>query len=154
MCVLVHIWGHTIKKVEHQRMDAFEMWCWRRLLRVRLDCKDIQPVNPKGNPPWIFIGRTDGEAETPILWLPDPKNWFIWKDPDSGQDWRREEKGTIEDEMVGWHHQLNGHEFGKLRELVMDSEAWRATVHPWGRKELDRTEQLNWTEPVLSSQSC
>ena len=76
-----------------------------------LDCKEIKPVNPKENQSWIFIGRTDAEAETPILWPPDAKNWLIWKDPDAGKDWRREEKGMTEDEMVGWHHWLYGHEF-------------------------------------------
>ena len=103
-------YGHeswTIKKAERQRIDAFELWCWRRLL----DCKEIQPVYPKGNQSWIFIGRTDAEAETPILWPPDVKNWLIGKDTDAGQDWRQEEKGITEDEVVGWHHQLDGHEF-------------------------------------------
>ena len=76
-----------------------------------LDCKEIQPVHPKGNQSWIFIGRTDAEAETPILWPPDVKNWLIWKDPDAGKDWRWEEKGTTEDQMVGWHHRHNGHEY-------------------------------------------
>ena len=99
----------TIKKAERQRIDAFELWCWRRLMRV-LDCMEIQPVNPKGNQFWIFIGRTDADAETPILWPPDVKSWLIWKDPDAGKDWRQEEKGTTEDEMVGWHHRLDGHE--------------------------------------------
>ena len=99
----------TIKKTEHQRIDAFELWCWRRLLRV--DCKEIQLVNPKGNQCWVFIGRTDVEAETPIVWPPDAKNWLIGKDPDAGKDWRQEEKETTEDEMVGWHQWLNGHEF-------------------------------------------
>ena len=81
----------TINKAESQRIDAFELWCWGRCLKSPLDCKEIQPVNPKGNQSWIFIGRTDAETETPILWLPDAKNWFIWKDPDAGKDWRREE---------------------------------------------------------------
>ena len=99
----------TIKKAERWRIDAFELWCWRRLLSL-LDCKEIQPVHPKGDQFWIFIGRTDAEAETPILWLPDVKNWLIGKDPDAGNDWRQE-KGTTEDEMIGWHHQLNKHEF-------------------------------------------
>ena len=76
-----------------------------------LDCKEIKPVNPKGNQSWIFIGRTDAEAETPVLWPPDVKKWLTGKDPDAGKDWRWEEKGTTEDEMVGWHHQLDGHEF-------------------------------------------
>ena len=100
----------TIKKVEHQRIDAFELWCWRKL-ESPLDCKEIQPVHPKGNQSWVFIGRTDVETETPILGPLDAKNWLIWKDPDVGRDWGQEEKGTTEDEMVGWHHWLNGHEF-------------------------------------------
>ena len=100
----------TIKKAEGRRIDAFELWCWRRLLRV-LDCKEIQAVNPKGNHSWIFIGRTDAEAETPILWPPDVKNCLIWKDSDAGKDWKQEERGTTEDEIVGWHHRLNGPEF-------------------------------------------
>ena len=79
---------------------------------LNLDCKEIQPVHPKGNQCWICIGRTDVEAKTPILWPPDKKSWLIWKDPDAGRDWGQEEKGTTEDEMVGWHNQLNGHEFG------------------------------------------
>ena len=101
----------TIKKGEHQRIGAFELWCCRRLLWVPWTEKEIQPVHPKGNQSWIFIGRTDAEAETPILWSPDVKNWLIGKDPDAGKDWRQEEKGTTEDEMVIWHHRLNGHEF-------------------------------------------
>ena len=86
----------TIKKAECQRIKAFELWCWRRLLRVES---------------WVCIGRTDDEAETPILWPPDAKNWPFWKDPDAGKDWSCEEKGMTEDEMIGWHHWLNGHEF-------------------------------------------
>ena len=101
----------TIKKAEHWRIDTFEVWCWRRLLESPLDCKKINPVSPEGNQSWIFIGRTDAKAEIPILWPPDGKNWLIGKDPDAGKDWRQEEKGTTEDEMVGWHHWLNGHEF-------------------------------------------
>ena len=100
----------TIKKAERRRIDVFELWCWRKLFESRLDCKEIQPVNPKGNQSWIFTGRTDAEAETPKLWPPDEKSWLIGKDPDAGKDWRQE-KGTTEDEMVGWHHQLSGHEF-------------------------------------------
>ena len=101
----------TIKKAEHQRTDAFELWHWRRLLKGLLDCKKIQSVNPKGNQSWIFIGRTDAEAEAPILWIPVVKRWLIGKDPDAGKDWRQEVKGTTEDETVGWHHRLDGHEF-------------------------------------------
>ena len=100
----------TIKKAECWRFDAFELWCWRTL-ESPLDFKEIQPVHPKGNQSWIFIGRTDAEVEAPILWPPDAKSWLIWKDPNAEKDWRQGEKGIIEDEIVGWHHQLNGHEF-------------------------------------------
>ena len=100
----------TIKKVEPQRTDAFEL-VLEKTLESPLDCREIQPVNPKGNQSWIFIGRTDAEAEALILWPPDGKNWLIWKDPDGGKDWMQEEKGMTEDEMVGWHHWLNGDEF-------------------------------------------
>ena len=101
----------TVKKAECRRIDAFELWCWRRL-ENHLDCKEMQPVHPKGDQSWVSTGRTDVKAETPILWPPDVKSWLIWKDPAAGKDWRQEEKGTTEDEMVGWHHRLNGHEFG------------------------------------------
>ena len=101
----------TIKKAEHQRIAAFELWCQEKTLENSLDSKEIQPVHPKGNQSWIFIGRIDAEAETPVFWPPDAKNWLIWKDPDAGKDWRQEEKGKTEDEMVGWHHRLNGHDF-------------------------------------------
>ena len=91
-------------------------WCFwtvvlEKTLESPLDCKEIQPIHPKGNQSWIFIGKTDAEAETPILWPPDAKSWLIWKDPDAGKDWWQEEKGTTEDDVVGWHHRLNGHEF-------------------------------------------
>ena len=98
----------AIKKVECQRIDAFELWCWRRLLRVPWTARRSNQSILKS---WVFIGKTDAEAETPILWPPDAKNWLLGKDPDAGKVWRWEEKGTIEDEMVGWHHQLSGHEF-------------------------------------------
>ena len=103
----------TIKKVEHWKIDAFELWCCRSLLTTQdpLDNKEIQPVHPKGNQSWIFIGSTDVEAETLIHWPPDGKSWLVWKNPDAGKDRKQEEKGMTEDEMVGWHHQLNGHEF-------------------------------------------
>ena len=99
-----------LKKAEHRRIDAFGLWCWRRV-ESPVDCKEIQPVHPKGDQSWIFIGRTHVEAETPILLPPDAKSWLIGKDPDAGKDWRREEKVTTDDERVGWHHQINGHGF-------------------------------------------
>ena len=101
----------SIKKAECWRIDVFELRCWRRLLRVPWTAKEIKSVNPKGNQSWIVIERADAEAETPTLWPPDMKNWLTGKDLDAREDWRQEEKGTTEDEMVGWHHQLNGHKF-------------------------------------------
>ena len=98
-------------------------------LESPLDYKDIKPVHPKGNQSWIFIGRTNAEAEAPILRPPDVKDWLIWKEPDAGQDWKQEEKGTTEDEMVGWHHQLNVLELEQAPGLVMDREAWHVAVH-------------------------
>ena len=100
-----------------------------RTLESPLDCKEIQPVHPKGDQSWVFIGRTDVEAETPILWPPDEKSWLIGKDHDAGKDWGQEEKGTTEDKMVGWHHRLNGHEFGWTPGVGDGQEAWCAAVH-------------------------
>ena len=134
----------TIKKAEHWRINAFELWCWRRLLSP-LDCKEIQPVLCKGDQSWVLIGRTDVEAEISILWSPDAKSWLIWKDPDAGKDWGQGEKGTTEDEMVGWHHRLNGHGFGWTL-VVGDGQGGLVCWGSWGRKESDTTEQLNWTE--------
>ena len=114
-------------------------------LESPLNRKEIQPVHPKGNQPWIFICRTDAEAEAPILWLPDAKGWLIWKDPDAGKDWGQEEKGTTEDEVVRWHHWLNGHGFGWTLG-VGDGQGGLACCGPWGCKELDMTERLKWTE--------
>ena len=105
-------------ELDYKESWALENWCFwtafellEKTLESPLDCKEVQPVHPKGNQSWIFIGKTDAEAETPILGPPDAKNWLIWKVPDAGKDWRREEKGTTGDEVVGWHHRLNGHEF-------------------------------------------
>jgi len=133
----------TIKKAECQRIDVFELWCWRRLLKSPLDCKEIQPVHPRGDQSWVFTKRTDVKAETPILWPPDAKSWLIWKDPDAGKDWGWEEKGTTEDEMVGWHQWLNGHGFGWTL-AVGDGQGGLVCCGPWGRKESDTTERLNW----------
>ena len=108
-------------------------WCfWTmvldKTLESPLDCKEIKLVNPKGNQSWIFTGKTDAETEAPILWVPDAKSQFIRKDTDSGKDWRQEEKGMREDEMVGWHHWLNAHEFEQAPEMVKDKEAWPSAV--------------------------
>ena len=116
-----------------------------KTLENSLDIKEIKPVIPKGNQSWIFIGRTDAEAKAPILWPADSKNQLIGKDPDAGKDWRQEEKGTTEDEMVGWHHLLNGHEFEYVQG-VGDGQGSLVCCNPWGCKESDMTERMNWTE--------
>ena len=116
-----------------------------KTLESPLDCKEIKPVNPKGNQSWIFIRWTDAEAEISIIWPPDVKNWLFGKEPDTGEDWRQEEKGMTEAEMVGWHHRLDGHEFEQVPG-VGDGQGSLACCSPWGHKELDTTEQLNWIE--------
>ena len=115
-----------------------------KTLESPLDFKKIKPINPKGNQPWIFLGRTDAEAETPILWPPDWKSWLIGKKPDSGKDWRQEEKEMTEDDMVGWHHWLDGHEF-EFTPGVHNGQGGLAYCSPWGCKELDMTEPLKNT---------
>ena len=137
-------------ELDHKEGWAPKNWCFwtvvlEKTLESPLDCKEIQPVNPKGNQSWIFIGRTDAEAETLILWPPDVKNWLIRKPPDAGKGWRQEEKGMTEDEMVEWHHQLDGHEFEQAPG-VGDGQGSLACCSPWGRKESDMTEWLNWTD--------
>ena len=136
----------TIKKAERRRIDAFELWWWRELLRGPWTARNIKPVNPKGNQPWIFIRRTDAKAEAPILWPPDAKNWLTGKDPDAGKNWRQEEKGMTEDEMVGWHQWLNGHGFGWTQGvgdgqggLACCSSSVCRVGHDWATK-------LNWTD--------
>ena len=116
-----------------------------KTLEGPLDCKEIQPVHPKRDQSWVFIGRTDVEAETQILWPPDVKSWLIWKDPDAGKDWGQEEKGTTEDEMGRWHHRLNEHGFG-WTPGVGDGQEGLVCCGSWGRKESDTAERLNWTE--------
>ena len=130
-------------------------WCFwtvelEKTLERPVDCKETKPVNPKGNQPWIIIGRTDAEAETPILWPPDAKNWLIAKDPDAGKDWGQEEKGTTEDEIVGWHHWLNGYE-SEQAPGVGDGQGGLACCSPWGRKESDTTELCRVLLPNVGS---
>ena len=115
---------------------------FEKTLESPLNFKEIQPVHLKGNQPCIFIGRTDAEAEAPIFWSPDAKNWLIWKDSDAGKDWKQEEKGMAEDEMSGWYHQLMDMKVPEVGE----GQASLVCCSPWGRKELDTTEWLNWTK--------
>ena len=129
-------------------------WCFwtvvlEKTLASPLDCKEIQLVHPKGNQSWVLIGRTDAEAEALILWPPDAKNWLDGKDLDAGKDWRQEEKGTTEDEMAGWHHWLEGHEFEQALG-VHDGQGRLACCSPWGHKESDMTKWLNRTELSLN----
>ena len=126
-------------------------WCfWTVVLKIlesTLDWKEIQPVHSKGDQSWVFIGRTDPEAKTPMLWPPHVKSWLIGKDPDAGRDWGQEEKGTTEDEVVGWHHWLDGHEFA-WTPGVGDGQGGLVCCDSWVRKELGTTEWLNWTESM------
>ena len=139
----------TIKKAEWWRIDAFEPCCWRRLLRVPWTARR-STVHPKGNQSWIFIGRTDVEAQTPVLWPLDAKNGLIEKDPDARKDWRQEKKGTTEDDMIGWHHRLNAHEFEQAPG-VGDGQGSLACCSPWFTKIW--TQLSDWTE-LLFSQLC
>ena len=144
-----HVW---MSELDYKESWALKNWCFwtvvlEKTLESPLECKEIQPVLPKRYQSWVFIGKTDVVVETPILWPPDAKSWLVWKDLDAAKDWGQEEKGTTEDEMVGWHHRLNGHGLGGLRELVMDSEAWRAMVHGVAKSRtwLSDWTELNWT---------
>ena len=139
-----HVW---IWELDYKESWALKNWCFwtvvlEKTLESPLDCKEIQPVHPKENQSWLFIGKIDAKAETPILWPPDLKYWLIWKDLDAGKDWRQEEQGVTEDELVEWHHWLNGHEFEYTLE-VGDGWGGLACSSPWGCKELDMTEWLN-----------
>ena len=141
-----HVW---MWELDNKKGWALKNWCFQTVVLEKtldgpLDSKEIKPVNRKGNKHWIFIGRTDVEAEALVLWPPDVKNSLIGKDPDAGKDWRQE-KGTTEDEMFGWHHWLDGREFEKALG-VGDGQGSLACCSPWGLKELDMTERLNWTE--------
>ena len=142
-----HVW---MWELDYKGSWALKNWCFwtvmlEKTLESLLDCREIQPVHPKGNQSWIFIGRTAAEAETPILWPPDGKSWLILKDPDAGKDWRQEEKRMTENEMVGWHHWLNGHEC-ELTPGVGDRQGDLVCCSPWDHKESNTTEWLNWTE--------
>ena len=136
-----HVW---IWELDHKESWAPKNWCFwtvvlEKTLESPLDCKEIQPVHPKGDQSWVFIGRTDAETETPILWPPDAKNWLTGKNPDAGKDWRQEEKGMTEDEMVVGHHRVDGHEFEQVPGFG-DEQGSQACCSPCGPKELDTTE--------------
>ena len=145
-----HVW---MWELDCEESWVMKNWCFwtvvlKKTLESPLDCKEIQPVHPKGDQSWVFIGKADAEAETPILWPPHAKSWLIGKDPDAGRDWGQEEKGTAEDEMAVWHHRLDGLSVSKFRELVMNREAWSAVIHgvTKSRTGLSDWTELNWTE--------
>ena len=147
-----HLW---MWQLDHKEIWVLKNWCfWTVVLEKTLEsplvCKKIQPVHAKADQSWIFTGRTDAEAEAPILWPPDARNWLSGKDPDTGQDWRQEKKGMIEDEMVGWYHQLYGHEF-KQTLRIGKGQGSLVCCNPWDCKDSDMTEWLNWTESILLS---
>ena len=140
------------RELDHKEGWVLKNWCFQtvvleKTLESPLDSKEIKPVHPKGDQPWIFIGRTDAEAEAPILGPPDANNWLIGKDPNAGKDWGQEEKGTTEDEMAWWHHWLDGHEFEQSLG-VGDGQRSLAYCSPCSCKELDTTEWLNWTVKI------
>ena len=145
-------------ELNYKESWAPKNWCFwtvvlEKTLESPLDCKEVQPAHPKGDQSWMFIGRTDAEVEIPILWPPGVKNWLIGKDPNAGQDWRQEEKGTAEDEMVGWHHWLNGQEFEQVPG-VSDGQGYLVCCSPGDCKESDTTEGLNWLTDWLVFYSC
>ena len=140
----VQMWELDRKKSEQWRIDTFELWWWRRLLRVPWAAKRANQSTTKVKQSWIFTGRTDAKAKAPILWSHNAKSHLIGKDPDAGKDWRQEKRGT-ENEKVGWHHWLNGHELNKLREIVKDREVWHAIVHGVAKS---WTQLSNWRTTI------
>ena len=132
-----------------RKLSALWTMVLKKTLESPLDCKETQPVHPKGDQSWVFIGRTDAEAETPILWPPHAKRWLIRKDPDAGMDWGQEEKGMTEDELARWHHRLDGPKFEQTLG-VCDGQGGLACCDSWGHKESDMTEWLNWTELIVT----
>ena len=146
-----HVWMWELDDKESWRPKDWCFWTvvLEKTLESPLNCKEVQPVHPTGNQSWIFTGRTDAEAGAPILWPPDMKNWLIGKDADAEKDWGQKEKGMREDEMVGWHHWLDGHEFEQAPGV--GDEQGRLCCSPWGHKESDTTERLNWTD---TTESC
>ena len=142
-----HVWMWELDCEESWAPKNWFFWTvvLEKTLEHLLDCKKLHPVHPKGDQSWVFIGRTDVEAETPILWPPDVKSWLIWEDPDAGKGWRQEEKRTTEDEMAGWHHRLNGHGLGWTL-AVYHGQGGLACCGSWGCKESDTTDwtELNW----------
>ena len=142
-----HVW---MWELDYKESWALKNWCFwtvvlEKTLASPLDCKEIQPVHSEGDQPWDYFGRNDAKAETPVLWPPHAKSWLIGKDSDAGRDWGKGEKGMTEDEMAGWHHWLDGHEFG-WTPGVGDGQGGLACCDSWGRGESDTTERLNWTE--------
>ena len=154
-CIFSNMYGFSSGHIWMWELDCEESWApknwcfWtmvlEKTLESPLDCKQIQPVHPKGDQSWVFIGRPDAEAESSILWPPDVKSWLIGKDPDAGRDWGQEEKGMTEDEMAGYHHGLHGCE-SEWTLGVGDGQGGLAFWDPWGHKESETTERLNWTE--------
>ena len=145
-----HVW---MWELDYKESWVQKNWCFwtvvlEKTVESPLDSKEIQPVHPKRDQYWVFIGRTYFKAETPIIWPSDAKNWLIWKDPDAGKDWEQEEKGTTEDEMAGWHHWLDGRE-SEWTLGVGDGQGGLVCCDSWGHKESDMTERWNWTELVV-----
>ena len=169
ICVMSQCYGFSSGHVWMWELDCEESWMpknwcfwtvvYEKTLESPLDCKEVPPVHPKGDQSWVFIGRTDVEAETPILWPPNAKSWLTGKDLDAGKDWKQEEKGMTENEMVGWCYQLDGRGFG-WTPGVGDGQGGLACCGSWGHKESDTTERLNWTEMngkpscCVAAQSC